>query len=935
MLRVALSFVLVMTVSPVCGTPAFASESGASSGSARVASSEGGPGTLSAAADPEDLAWTTCGTCEWAIDGTKTLVIRPKDGIEGTLEYDQSSPYWYAMPWRDEYFISVSFEGKVNAPGACCLFNGCTHLESVDFSGLNTSSAGSMMYMFSDCSSLKSIDLSDLDMSSVKNISRMFSGCSSLESIDLSYFDVSSITEASWLFDGCSSLESVIVPEGFPLMKALPSSRHWLSSVDGVIYQSNEVPSGPAATYTRIEPGAAGRVYRCGTCEWLVEDGVNLVVRPLGGAATGELGEWNNVGDWYGPMLEQGHCSPWANLPIASARFEGRVAAPFAEGMFYGCSSLKSVNLSGLDASSVENMSHMFERCSSLESIDLSGLFGSSVTDMSAMFRGCSSLETLDLSGVNAPFLSGLDSTFSDCSSLQSIDFTSSCFARMKSMNYTFYRCSSLEFLDLSSFDTSEVMDMNNTFDGCSSLVTLDLSVLDTPQLRRVSGMLNGCDSLQSLVLPDRSGEVLNANAMLFFTCDESFRLTVGPRFDTGVEASDRANFPMVRTAHYLDRIVTGRWINVDTGEVLSTDRVPRLVAATYAPEVVYRDLGASVRVQGDPCPWRELRAEIVFAVGDPDPELKLYCQWFDASSDQPVSDVAELYDGSSCLYGFEIDRGKEYYCIVTDSEEGDRNELRSDTIVADHTPDEEWHSDYSGHWKECTGCGERLSESGHAFGGWEAVPGGGGEMGRACAVCGYSQREFADLPCGPFGDVFISTPHADDILYIADRGITAGFPDGTFRPYDSIARCDMAAFLYRLAGSPDYEVTDADMAAFSDVDAGTPHFEEICWLASTGVSTGYPDGTFRPYANVARCDMAAFLQRLGGLLGVPDAGSGSREFEDVDSNTPHADAIAWLSRAGISQGFAHGGAYSFHPYENVARCDMAAFLRRMWDCCR
>lgn len=207
--------------------------------------------------------------------------------------------------------------------------------------------------------------------------------------------------------------------------------------------------------------------------------------------------------------------------------------------------------------------------------------------------------------------------------------------------------------------------------------------------------------------------------------------------------------------------------------------------------------------------------------------------------------------------------------------------------------------------------------------------------MERACAVCGYSQREFADLPCGPFGDVFISTPHADDILYIADRGITAGFPDGTFRPYDSIARCDMAAFLYRLAGSPDYEVTDADMGAFSDVDAGTPHFEEICWLASTGVSTGYPDGTFRPYANVARCDMAAFPQRLGGPLGVLDAGSGSREFVDVGGGTPHADAIAWLSRVGISQGFAHGGAYSFHPYENVARCDMAAFLRRMWDCCR
>ena len=36
------------------------------------------------------------------------------------------------------------------------------------------------------------------------------------------------------------------------------------------------------------------------------------------------------------------------------------------------------------------------------------------------------------------------------------------------------------------------------------------------------------------------------------------------------------------------------------------------------------------------------------------------------------------------------------------------------------------------------------------------------------------------------------------------------------------------------------------DSASFPDVTDTTPHADEIRWLASSGISTGYPDGTFR-----------------------------------------------------------------------------------------
>ena len=90
---------------------------------------------------------------------------------------------------------------------------------------------------------------------------------------------------------------------------------------------------------------------------------------------------------------------------------------------------------------------------------------------------------------------------------------------------------------------------------------------------------------------------------------------------------------------------------------------------------------------------------------------------------------------------------------------------------------------------------------------------------------------------------------------------------DGTysFRPYETVKRCDMAAFLYRLAGEPELDETTA--ASFADVVSDTPHLEAVLWLAAAGVSTGWveEDGsrTFRPYHEVARCDMAAFLHRM------------------------------------------------------------------------
>ena len=58
-------------------------------------------------------------------------------------------------------------------------------------------------------------------------------------------------------------------------------------------------------------------------------------------------------------------------------------------GMFFGCQSLQSLDLSSFDTSKVIDMSCMFCDCQSLQSLDLSNFDISEGTNMYCMFDGC------------------------------------------------------------------------------------------------------------------------------------------------------------------------------------------------------------------------------------------------------------------------------------------------------------------------------------------------------------------------------------------------------------------------------------------------------------------------------------------------------------------------------------------------------------------
>ncbi|MFW7413562.1 ExeM/NucH family extracellular endonuclease [Demequina sp. SO4-18] len=175
------------------------------------------------------------------------------------------------------------------------------------------------------------------------------------------------------------------------------------------------------------------------------------------------------------------------------------------------------------------------------------------------------------------------------------------------------------------------------------------------------------------------------------------------------------------------------------------------------------------------------------------------------------------------------------------------------------------------------------------------------------------------------FSDVDDSLEHYEDIIWMAEQGISTGWDDGTFRPFDHATRDAIAAFLFRWQdGAPVESAGEVP----SDVDESLEHYEAIMWLLESGYAEGWEDGTFRPYDSVTRDAMAAFLYRIAGkpVFVAPQEPT----FSDVTADTSeHHLAIEWAADAGIVAGWSDG---TFRPYEPVTRDAIAAFLSRASD---
>ena len=198
--------------------------------------------------------------------------------------------------------------------------------------------------------------------------------------------------------------------------------------------------------------------------------------------------------------------------------------------------------------------------------------------------------------------------------------------------------------------------------------------------------------------------------------------------------------------------------------------------------------------------------------------------------------------------------------------------------------------------------------------------------------LAGYP-KSAQPAPVSPFSDLVGGQQFLAEMNWMFNKGISKGWVEKngtkTYRPLQSVSREAMAAFMYRLAGSPAY--TPPKTPVFADVKTTHPFYKEISWLAAKGISTGWAqqNGTkvFRPGTVVSRDAMAAFLYRLKGspTYTAPQ----TSPFIDVAKSNKFYKEISWLSASGMSSGWPKAGKFEYRPNISIARDAMAAFMKR------
>lgn len=337
--------------------------------------------------------------------------------------------------------LDLSSFDTSNVTNMKSMFCSCNSLKNIDLTSFNTVKAKDMGGIFQICESLKSLDLRNFNTSNTENMGGMFARCTKLESIDLSSFNTANCTQMASMFNDCKNLKNLDL-------------RHF--STDKV--------------------GSMERMFN--NCSSLTE----LDLSSFHTQAVKSMGY----------MFE--NCTSLAALDLTNFSAQ---SLEMARSMFDNCTSLKNITLNDFNAPNLTNAYHMFYRCEA-ESISITNFSCADDGYLYGMFYGCSSMKTLTLKNFDASKAGSLEYFLCGCRALEYLDLSEFYTDNVKNMSSMFMNCSSLKHIDLSGMRTSNVTNMSMMFSG-SAVSELDLSNFDTSNVTQMYSMFEYCKELHTI----------------------------------------------------------------------------------------------------------------------------------------------------------------------------------------------------------------------------------------------------------------------------------------------------------------------------------------------------------------------------------------------------------------------------------------------------
>ena len=124
------------------------------------------------------------------------------------------------------------------------------------------------------------------------------------------------------------------------------------------------------------------------------------------------------------------------------------------------------------------------------------------------------------------------------------------------------------------------------------------------------------------------------------------------------------------------------------------------------------------------------------------------------------------------------------------------------------------------------------------------------------------SKGQPAPTTTAAFEDVAVDATYTTAVDWLAEQQITLGCTTTTYCPDGTVTRAEMAAFLWRLEGSPE----GSTPAGFGDVPEGVFYGAAADWLLASGTTTGCTTTSYCPDGLVTRAEMFTFLRRVDDL---------------------------------------------------------------------
>lgn len=159
------------------------------------------------------------------------------------------------------------------------------------------------------------------------------------------------------------------------------------------------------------------------------------------------------------------------------------------------------------------------------------------------------------------------------------------------------------------------------------------------------------------------------------------------------------------------------------------------------------------------------------------------------------------------------------------------------------------------------------------------------------------------------------------EIQDFVSKGYLKGYPDGTFKPDNSITRAEFVRIANNYFG-----FKNKGNENFSDVNSSDWFYNDICIAKEEGYIDGYDDGTFKPDKNITREEAAKIIVSIQGKVDV--------NIDKINNFTDGYMVSDWAKKyveGAIETGYIKGDDKGkINPISSVTRAESVSMISRV-----